>query len=144
MKVRNLVLSVAVLLLLAGCASMGLSKTETARTDVLYTCNCGPGCQCNTVSTTPGKCACGNDLKWGHVLQVEGSEAVLCRCEKGCRCQGLDTQDPTKCACGQPVKRVDLAGTGIHFCNCGGSCKCNMVNQGPGQCRCGMKLKTMD
>jgi len=27
-----------------------------------YVCNCGPGCDCNSVSQTPGKCACGKDL----------------------------------------------------------------------------------
>jgi hypothetical protein len=27
-----------------------------------FACNCGAGCNCNSVSQTPGKCACGKDL----------------------------------------------------------------------------------
>jgi len=27
-----------------------------------YTCACGKGCNCGTVSQTPGKCGCGGDL----------------------------------------------------------------------------------
>jgi len=27
-----------------------------------FACNCGAGCNCNTVSQTAGKCACGRDL----------------------------------------------------------------------------------
>ena len=134
--------------ILAGCAAM---ETETATTpaqpdrqDVLYTCNCGPQCNCNTVSTKPGKCACGAPLKWGHVLKIEGNEAILCQCMEGCKCGGLDPNDPTKCVCGNPVKRVNLAGTGIYFCNCGGSCYCNTVSDKPGKCKCGMNLKKVD
>ena len=132
---------------LAGCATMGTSETsgkEGDRQDVLYTCNCGPQCDCNTVSTTAGKCACGVPLKWGHVLKIEGDEAILCQCNEGCKCAGLDAKDPTKCACGAPVKRVSLKGTGIHFCNCGGSCYCNTVSSAPGKCKCGMDLKVVN
>ena len=28
-----------------------------------YACACGPGCDCNTISQTEGKCTCGVDLK---------------------------------------------------------------------------------
>ena len=28
-----------------------------------YACPCGPGCKCDTISQSPGKCACGKDLK---------------------------------------------------------------------------------
>lgn len=28
-----------------------------------YTCACGEGCNCGTVSQMPGKCACGKDMK---------------------------------------------------------------------------------
>jgi hypothetical protein len=27
-----------------------------------YVCPCGPDCPCDTISQTPGKCACGKDL----------------------------------------------------------------------------------
>jgi len=136
------------LLLVAGCAQKQVADTpaagEETRQDVLYTCNCGPQCNCNSVSTKPGDCACGNPLKWGHVLKVEGNEAILCQCAEGCRCAGLDPNDPSKCACGTSVKRVNLAGTGIYFCNCGGSCYCNTVSDKPGKCKCGMNLKKVD
>ena len=148
MRVFHVFLLGMIIALVAGCAAQ---QTKTAATppqpdrqDVLYTCNCGPQCKCNTVSTQPGNCACGNPLKWGHVIKVEGNEAILCQCNEGCTCAGLDPKDPSKCLCGTPVKRVNLAGTGIYFCNCGGSCYCNTVSDQPGKCKCGMNLKKVD
>ena len=126
------------------CSYMGTATAEEQRKDVLYTCNCGPDCKCNTVSTKPGNCACGQPMKWGHVVKIEGNEALLCTCKEGCKCSGLDPKDPTKCACGNPVKRVSLKGTGLYFCNCGGSCMCNTVSDSPGKCKCGMELKKVD
>ena len=82
-------------------------------------------------------------MKWGHVIKIEGDEAILCQCEEGCKCE-LSKDDPSKCACGNQVKRVKLAGTGIHFCNCGGSCVCNTVSDQPGDCKCGMPLKKVE
>jgi hypothetical protein len=116
---------------------------EGARKDLLYICNCGPDCKCNTVSTLPGKCTCGTDLKATHVVRVEGTDALLCECGKDCTCK-IDPKDPTKCGCGKAVKRVSLKGTGIYFCNCGGSCSCNVVSDKPGKCTCGMDLKKVD
>ena len=113
------------------------------RQDVLYACDCGPECKCNTVSTKPGKCACDKELKWGHVLKVEGNEAIICQCQEGCKCK-LSADDPTMCGCGNKVKRVNLDKTGINFCNCGGSCMCNTVSDQPGKCRCGMNLKSAE
>ena len=141
---KLLLIGACLSLLFAGCASTKATSTKAERKDVLYTCNCGPQCKCNTVSTEPGKCACGVPLKWGHVIKVEGNEAILCQCEEGCQCAGLDPKDPAKCVCGTPVKRVNLAGTGIYFCNCGGSCTCNTVSAKPGVCRCGMNLKKVN
>ena len=138
---RMLIIGVCLAVLVAGCASMHSGVATADRQDILYSCNCGPDCKCNTLSTKSGNCACGEPLKWGHVLKVEGSEAILCQCAEGCACGGLDAKDPTKCVCGTPVKRVDMAGTGIYYCNCGGSCYCNTVSDKPGNCRCGMKLK---
>lgn len=143
MKIMLLGMSLA--MLIAGCAphthTMKTTDTSGDRHDVLYTCNCGPQCKCNTVSTTPGNCACGAPLKWGHILKVEGNEAILCQCNEGCQCKGLNAEDPTKCNCGTKVKRVDLTGTGIYFCNCGGSCMCNTVSDKAGNCKCNMMLK---
>lgn len=128
-----------------GCCKLGkqsaMPPTAAAeRADVLYACDCGNGCSCNSLSKEPGNCACGKPLRWYHVVKVEQDEALLCGCEKGCNCK-LDAQDPAKCACGKPIKRVSLKGSGLYFCNCGGSCTCNTVKTVPGECRCGMQLK---
>ncbi len=125
------------------CAMIAPAQADETRSDVLYYCDCGPDCHCNSVSTEPGNCKCGKPMKWGHVLKVEGDEALLCTCAEGCKCS-LDPKDPAKCGCGQPVKRVSLKGTGIYFCNCGGSCMCNTVSNTPGKCKCGMDLKKVD
>jgi len=135
---RNSVL-VALSLLALG-AVLVMAQAPEPRRDVLYTCNCGPQCKCNSAATAPGNCTCGNPLKWGHVVKIEGSQALLCMCAEGCKCS-LDPKDPAKCGCGNPVKKVDLKGTGIYFCNCGGSCTCNVVSDKPGKCTCGMDLK---
>ena len=127
----------------APCAPAPAAAAETARKDVLYSCNCGPECHCNSVSLAPGNCACGKPLAWGHLVRVEGDEALLCTCKEGCQCQ-IDPQDKTKCGCGNPIKRVSLKGTGLYFCNCGGACACNTVAAQPAMCRCGMPLKKVE
>jgi len=35
---------------------------RTFKTDGKFACNCGAGCNCNTVSQSHGKCSCGKDL----------------------------------------------------------------------------------
>ena len=144
MRVFHVILLGMIIALIAGCASMKTAGTQAERHDVLYFCDCGPQCKCKTVSTKPGKCACGAPLRWGHVIKMEGNVAVVCQCKKGCTCTGLDPKDPSKCACGTPIRRIDLTGTGIYFCNCGGSCFCNTVSDKPGKCKCGMDLKKVD
>ena len=143
MKILN-VLFLVILLVLTGCAATQTTGTQADRQDVLYTCDCGPQCDCNSMSTQPGNCACGKPMKWGHVLKVEGNEAILCQCGEGCSCAGLDPKDPSKCMCGKPVKRVNMEGTGTYFCNCGGSCACNTLSESPGKCKCGMNLKKVE
>jgi len=122
---------------------MGSAKADEARQDVLYYCNCGPECNCNSVSTKPGDCKCGKPMQWGHVVKIEGDDALVCTCDTGCKCS-IDPKDATKCGCGKAVKRINLKGTGMHFCNCGGSCMCNTVSDKPGKCKCGMDLKKVD
>ncbi len=145
MSKRNLailLLALAATVLFWGCAAKGAHAPAAARQDILYVCDCGDACKCNSMATRPGNCACGKPMKWSHVVKIEGDEALLCTCTEGCACQ-IDAKDPAKCACGQPIKRVSLKGTGIRFCNCGGSCFCNTVSNQPGQCKCGMELKTV-
>ncbi len=107
---------------------------------ILYVCNCGPDCKCNTVSVKPGKCACGGDLVGMHVVKIEGDEALLCTCGKDCTCK-IDPNDPTKCGCGKPVKRVSIKG--MYACACGGGCNCNTVSDEPGKCKCGTEMKKL-
>jgi hypothetical protein len=89
------------------CATAPVAGQTEMRKDVLYSCNCGPQCTCQSVSAQPGSCACGQAMRWGHVLKVEGNETLLCTCGQGCRC-AIDPNDATKCGCGNPVKRVPL------------------------------------
>jgi hypothetical protein len=122
--------------------ALGADETQP-RHDVVYTCNCGPECECRATSLKPGTCSCGMELAWGHVVRIEGSDALVCQCKEGCTCT-IDAEDPSRCGCGQPLKRVSLKGTGIYFCNCGGSCGCNHLADGPGTCSCGMDLVKAD
>ena len=38
-------------------------KPEVLKTAGGYRCGCGKGCDCDTISQKPGKCACGSPLK---------------------------------------------------------------------------------
>jgi hypothetical protein len=109
--------------------------------NIVYVCDCGEGCQCNTLSKKSGKCTCGKKLVQMHVLKIEGTEAILCKCGKGCTC-AINPADPTKCGCGQPVKRVSLKGK--YVCACGDACECNTISDKPGKCTCGKALKKIE
>jgi hypothetical protein len=118
-----------------------VTEAVEARNDVVYACSCGPDCTCNTVTTAPGTCSCGEELGWAHLVKVESDEALVCSCSEGCTC-AIDPEDETKCGCGKDLRRVSFKGTGLHYCNCGGSCTCNHVSSEPGKCHCGMDLVT--
>ncbi len=134
-----------VALLFAGCAHHGghaghsMSAPSGDRTDVLYSCACGPECKCGSLSTKPGNCKCGKPMEWGHVVRIEGDVAHVCTCAEGCKCSA-DPKDPAKCGCGKDLKKVSLNDSGIYYCNCGGKCSCNVLSDQPRECRCGMKL----
>ena len=89
------------------------------RNDVLYTCSCGPECDCGSVSTEAGTCTCGTDLVAAHMVKVEGNEALVCGCDGDCTCE-INAEDETTCSCGTEIRRVSLEGSGIYYCNCGG------------------------
>lgn len=38
-------------------------ETRTFPAKAIYTCACGEGCDCGTISQKPGKCACGKEMK---------------------------------------------------------------------------------
>ena len=143
MKAKLVLIGVVVLVLAFAGASFAAGKQKAAKAEiaqgaVLYVCNCGPDCKCNTASTKPGKCSCGQKLVPMHVLKIENDEAVLCPCGKGCTCKFNET-DPTKCGCGKPVKRVSLKG--LYVCPCGAGCDCNTISDKPGKCKCGKDLR---
>jgi len=47
-----------------GTAVIKTKKGEqTFKTVGLYSCACGPGCKCGTISQKPGKCVCGKPMK---------------------------------------------------------------------------------
>ncbi len=50
-------------LLVAGAFMVSAKAAKQERQDVLYTCDCGPQCNCNSVSIHPGNCKCSMDLK---------------------------------------------------------------------------------
>lgn len=108
--------------------------------EIVYSCNCGPECQCKSASNQPGHCACGVPMKAGNVIAEEEGEAILCQCAGGCKC-GLSQEDPTKCACGKDVKRKSKSDKGAYSCDCGDACQCNYTSDKPGKCSCGKPLK---
>lgn len=143
---NNLRPLVSLLTLACAFALSACKTTDSAKSDpgnVLYVCACGADCKCTSVSTKPGKCGCGHELKAGHLCKVEADVALLCMCAPDCKCM-LDAANPAQCGCGKPIRKVSLKGTGIYFCNCGGSCSCNMVSAAPATCKCGMALKKVD
>ncbi len=88
--------------------------------DVVYACNCGPGCDCGTLSSSPGKCVCGKDLVQTKVMGVGGGKAILL-------------------AEGWQKDRI-FSTVGKYACNCGPACKCNTISQKPGKCVCGAEM----
>ncbi|MGC2062047.1 MAG: hypothetical protein WA610_03650 [Thermodesulfovibrionales bacterium] len=137
-----------ILVVVAACAGLVFAEAEkkaqkevVSEGTILYVCNCGDHCKCNTVSTKPGKCACGSDLVPMHVLKIEKDEAILCTCGKDCHCK-INETDPTKCGCGKAVKKVSLKG--LYVCNCGAGCACNTVSDKPGKCKCGNELRKVE
>ena len=135
------VLVIACTSLLISCSSTGTSAKHSSKAG-LYVCGCAEDCKCNVASIKPGKCGCGHELIAGHVKKVEEGTAFLCMCNPDCKC-AANPNDPTKCGCGKPLRKASLEGTGIYFCDCGGSC-CGTVSDQPGQCKCGKPLKKAD
>lgn len=106
---------------------MGLSLDRTTgKLDVkvgesYYVCNCGEGCDCQTISSKPGKCSCDQDLVEAEVARVEEAKAFF-------KADGWEEE--------RPFNTV-----GQYVCNCGPTCTCNTISQKPGTCSCGVELK---
>jgi len=143
---RSHLLTLLGLVLLLGAAAIAAEKgaeVSAPRTDVLFTCACGPECSCPTASVKPGQCKCAKPLAWGHIVKMEGADAFVCSCKEGCTCK-LDPKDATKCGCGEKLKKVSLKGTGLYACACGPTCPCNTVSSKAGKCGCGKDLVKFD
>ncbi len=132
-------LSVAALVFIFSAVSIGL-VIAAEKSKVYYVCNCKDDCKCNSVSTEPGKCKCGSEMKAMHLLAIENGTGIFCRCGADCTCE-RSKDDPNKCGCGKPVKKVDLKGK--YVCACGADCKCNTISDKPGKCSCGKDLKQL-
>ena len=135
---KILVIGVALTSLSVG--SVAAQSDSNNSQEIVYSCNCGPECKCNSASSQPGDCPCGVPMKAGNVIEDKDGEAILCQCEMGCKC-GLSKDDPTKCACGKDVKRSGMTDKGAYSCDCGDACKCNYRSDKPGKCSCGKPLK---
>ncbi len=122
-KKKFALMAVVFSLVFAGVALADESnKLDLKVGDKLYVCNCGKGCDCNTMAMKAGKCTCGKPMARGTVTKVGDGTAVIkikkkeqtfktigaysCACGKGCDC-GTISQKPGKCACGKPMKKAD-------------------------------------
>jgi hypothetical protein len=121
---KSLCFGLAVLLAVAMVA-VAFAGTTTKLTlkagEEIYTCNCGEGCPCQTLSRAAGNCACGNPLVKAKVVKVEGGMAYL-------QAQGWEKP--------RPFNTV-----GKYACACGPDCKCDTISQKPGKCACGKEMK---
>jgi hypothetical protein len=141
-RITLAILALATVGLLGACAHEGHHHEGMGAeggSAKIYWCGSATDGPCSGISTSPGTCPDGKPMNAGHVVWMEGSTALVCVCGADCTCK-IDPNDRTKCGCGKPIRRIDLAGTGIYFCNCKGSCGCNMISDKPVNCRCGMPL----
>ena len=119
------VMLIAVLTLML--CSICLAELKGGRIDLkvgdeVYACGCGEGCPCYTLSRSPGKCTCGNDLVKTKVSKVEADKAYV-------SIKGKDIGFPM---------------VGKYACPCGAGCNCDTISQAPGKCACGKDLKKVE
>lgn len=139
----NMFVSFAILslILLFLMPAVLIAEKAAKGSQFIYACKCGEGCDCNTVATEPGDCACGKKMGEYNVLKLDGDNAIVCACGGGCECD-LNSADPSLCTCGVPVKTVSLKG--LYACACGPGCDCNTVADAPGVCACGKELRKVE
>jgi hypothetical protein len=99
-------------------AAADKSKLVLKAGDEIFACNCGPDCQCQTLSRKEGNCACGNPLAKAKVKSVGEGTAVLIIGGKE-----------------QTFKTI-----GKYMCACGPECQCDTISQMPGKCACGVDM----
>lgn len=134
-----LISAVAFLGACAHCQHCGHAAEQGQTSSAIYWCGAADG-PASGVGVTPGTCPDGTPKSAGHAVFIEGTTALVCTCGAGCSCK-IDPNDHSKCGCGKPVRKVELAGSGLFYCNCMGACGCGVVSAQPGKCKCGMELK---
>ena len=113
-----LVLALAITVMAAESAKMSLKVG-----DEVFVCSCGDGCPCNSMAMKESKCSCGKEKVKGKVVKLGDDTAVIqingreqtfktvgkyaCACGEGCNC-GSISQTPADCACGKPMKQVQV------------------------------------
>lgn len=119
---------------LAGCASRS-TPSETMSADFTYFCTCDT-CGCKTMSTKPGMCGCGHELKRKKVLKSDTRNVYICECPADCVCSA----DPSgeKCGCGKPL--VPFPVDSAYECVSDDGA-CVMKSNKPGTCGCGQELQ---
>ncbi|MBI5190148.1 MAG: hypothetical protein HZA22_05695 [Nitrospirae bacterium] len=125
---------------LAAMVFAALVAVAYAAGPVYYVCGCGADCDCNSMSSEPGKCACNKDMVQMRLIAIDGKTAKFCPCGASCECG--KNADPSKCGCGKDVKAVDI--TGKYACACGADCECGMISDKPGKCGCGKDMKLVE
>ena len=114
--------AVLTLTLLSIClAELKGGKIDLKVGDEVYVCGCD-NCPCYTLSRSPGKCTCGNDLVKTKVSKIDGDKAYVA-------VKGKDIPFPT---------------VGKYACPCGAGCNCDTISQAPGKCACGKDLKKVE
>jgi hypothetical protein len=89
--------------------------------EVVYACNCGIDCKCNTMANKAGNCTCGKSMVKAKVVRIEKDTAYL-------KADNWKEERPFKT-------------TGKYVCACGPTCKCDAISQNPGKCPCGEEMK---
>ena len=96
----------------AGLSAPMASETAAGRTDLYYVCGCGPDCNCNSLSSEPGKCKCGKEMvqmqqqaftrdgtPWVpmYIEAIDQKKCIGCgRCQKVCGHDVLGMQGLTE------------------------------------------------
>lgn len=111
------VLSMALVIALATLVLAAQKTQMTAKVgDELYVCGCGEGCTCDTMSRSPGQCACGKDLVKSKVTKVQKGKIMV------------------------EARKTAYVSVGKYACACGPDCKCDTISQKPGNCSCGKPM----
>lgn len=127
LKSKQTLFATAMVLMVLAFASIAIAdspKMDLKVGDEAYVCNCGPSCDCMTMSKKPGECVCGKPLVKAKVAYTEGDWAVM------------------KIADGDGGFRLQAFKTvGKYACACDAGCDCNTISQKPGKCVCGREMK---